>query len=68
MEHENRDLYSRVPYSRCKCCRKGIRTTYGAVSYRAKENFVVNPIRYVYSELSTPETGGHVCQFHHPTV
>lgn len=28
---------------------------------------VVNPLPCVYSLISTPETGGHVCQFQHPT-
>ncbi|MEY2760653.1 MAG: hypothetical protein RLZZ96_553, partial [Bacteroidota bacterium] len=31
-------------------------------------DLVVNPLCRVYPELTTPETGGHVCQFHHPTV
>lgn len=33
-----------------------------------KINFVVNPLSYVCFELSTLETGGHVCQFQHPSV
>jgi len=29
---------------------------------------VVNPLPCVYPFLLTPETGGHVCQFQHPTI
>ncbi len=25
-------------------------------------------LRFVYSVVTTPETGGHVCQFRHPTL
>jgi len=39
----------------------------GAVSY-SSESIVVNPLNYVFSVITTPETGGHVCQFHHPSV
>jgi hypothetical protein len=40
----------------------------GAVSHSSRINLVVNPLSCVYPGITTPETGGHVCQFHHPSV
>lgn len=57
-------------------CRRGSRTAHGAVSHKAKfwwstpvDLEKTRPaLLYVYPELTTPETGGHGCQFRHPTV
>jgi hypothetical protein len=48
-------------------CRRRIRTFTGQLAL-AQIRLVVNPLCYVYPGLPTPETRGHVCQFHHPTV
>lgn len=49
-------------------CRRGSRTAHEVVSYQAQENLVVNPLPDVYPRFLTPETGGHGCQFRHPTL
>ena len=51
-----------------KSCKGRNRTSTEQLAIAHRINLVVNPLSYVYPELSTPETGGHVCQFHHLTV
>jgi len=48
-------------------CRGWTRTTTERLATRQKTTLVVNPLPCVYFWLPTPETGGHVCQFQHPT-
>jgi hypothetical protein len=50
-------------------CRGRLRTSTEKLAARHKKNIlVVNPLPCVYPFLSTPETGGLVCQFQHPTI
>jgi len=55
------------------CCRGRTRTSterlaLTQMSFPYINLIVVNPLCYVYPLLSTPETGGYVCQFHHSTL
>jgi hypothetical protein len=50
-------------------CRGRLRTSTEKLAARHKKNIlVVNPLPCVYPFISTPETGGLVCQFQHPTI
>jgi hypothetical protein len=59
-------------FNRTICCRRGTRTTHGAVSYSTTsggqpQSLLQAALCCVFPVITTPETGGHVCQFRHPT-
>ena len=43
-------------------------STNQSIGGQPQSSFLTGLLCYVYPITFTPETGGHVCQFHHPTV